>query len=274
MKYVPPLNALPGDEENDNRSYWNADPNGLNEAAQQGAYPSAAFFNALLGEVMNVITGAGLAPDQADLTQLHTAISQMISDGQSTYDIATEAMAIAGVDNEDIMTALRVKQAIDARLESITLGTKTTLSGTAVDFTGIPAGVKQVNVMFKEVSTTGTDRLTVQLGSAGGFETSNYYGATQTDGVTGTPWSNGCVAVQNLNNGGGVLYSGLMILSLMDAASNLWAINSNCSRYDVPRAYYGAGHKQLAGVLDRIRITTSAGSNTFDEGEVNISWEA
>ena len=38
-------------------------------------------------------------------------------------------------------------------------------------------------------------------------------------------------------------------------------------------ASYGAGLKTLSGTLDRIRITTVNGTDTFDAGSINIMYE-
>jgi len=46
-------------------------------------------------------------------------------------------------------------------------------SGTSIDFTSIPSGVKRITVMFNGVSTSGTSNTQVQIGS-GSVETSGY----------------------------------------------------------------------------------------------------
>lgn len=79
MEYTPPLNALPGDEEDDNRSYWDADPAGESVALRQGAFPPSTPFEAVQREIVNVIDEAGLTPDGGDLTQLHQAIEAIIA---------------------------------------------------------------------------------------------------------------------------------------------------------------------------------------------------
>jgi hypothetical protein len=35
---------------------------------------------------------------------------------------------------------------------------------------------------------------------------------------------------------------------------------------------FGSGSKSLSAVLDRVRITTTSGSPTFDNGEINIAY--
>jgi len=47
-------------------------------------------------------------------------------------------------------------------------------SGTSIDFTSIPSGVKRITVMFSGVSTNGTSLIQVQIGDSGGIETTSY----------------------------------------------------------------------------------------------------
>ena len=57
----------------------------------------------------------------------------------------------------------------------LVMGTlQATTSGTSIDFTGIPSGVRRINLMLNVVSTNGTDSFFVQIGDAGGIENSGY----------------------------------------------------------------------------------------------------
>jgi len=57
----------------------------------------------------------------------------------------------------------------------ITLATEQpSTSGTSIDFTGIPAGTKRITIMFVDVSTSGVSKPYLQLGDAGGIETTGY----------------------------------------------------------------------------------------------------
>ena len=64
----------------------------------------------------------------------------------------------------------------------LNLGTKTTTSGTAIDFssgdgTGIPSWAKKITVMLNGVSTNGNGSVTIYLGANGSLETSGYAGS-------------------------------------------------------------------------------------------------
>ena len=64
-------------------------------------------------------------------------------------------------------------------------------SGTSIDFTGIPSGVKRITVMFNGVSTSGTSILLIQGGTSsgnnpsGGQVKSSFGGLVTTSGYNG-----------------------------------------------------------------------------------------
>lgn len=78
MKYIPPLNWMPGDELDEDRSHWNAVPESGITAEREGSYPSAIGFEAVQREIVNAIVAAGLTPDDEDYTQLAAAIPLLI----------------------------------------------------------------------------------------------------------------------------------------------------------------------------------------------------
>lgn len=148
-------------------------------------------------------------------------------------------------------------------------------SGTSIDFTGIPNGVKRITIMFVGVSTNGTSNMVVQIGDAGGIENTGYVskavgiGTSTISAVTGSTAALILTPVQ----GAGTTFSGQMILSLEDSSDNTWVslhtIRDSASDFIA----WGAGDKALSAVLDRVRITTAGGSDTFDTGAINISFE-
>ena len=154
----------------------------------------------------------------------------------------------------------------------ITLGTAVaTTSGTSIDFTGIPAGVKRITVMLNGVSTNGTSSPLIQLGDSGGVETSSYTSmasrggnssvltATSTSGfLLSDSWSSSNQA------------TGTIGFNLQDS-SNTFVVSG--AQTDPIDPLWQQGSKSLSGTLDRIRLTTVTGTNTFDAGSVNISWE-
>jgi hypothetical protein len=151
---------------------------------------------------------------------------------------------------------------------SIQSGTSVTASGTSVDFTSIPSWVNRVTVMFRNISTNGSSLVQVQLGS--GSVTSSGYNSSAYTNTTRT--STGSALL--IDGQGNALYirSGMMTISNM--GSNIWVCSGSWS--DVTNGnitYFGGGSSALSGTLDRIRITTVNGTDTFDAGSINILYE-
>jgi len=160
----------------------------------------------------------------------------------------------------------------------ITLGTMVSLSGTAVDFTGIPAGTKRITISLKEASLSGGHNFILQLGDAGGIETSGYSGVCGGITASGNAWTateSSTYFPLNPFGHSPALHSGTITLTLMDSATNLWALSGNFSNTQ-PGGYAGmgvsGGYKALSATLDRIRLTNSS-SDTFDNGYANITYE-
>ena len=148
----------------------------------------------------------------------------------------------------------------------------TSTSGTAIDFTGIPSWVKRITVMLNGVSTSGTNNYMIQFGYSGGVETSGYAGSNSFTGAGGTGgaiFSTGLGIASSLTNVAN--YSGQVVLTLL--GSDIWVASSFISRADSAASFIGTTTKTMTGTLDRIRLTTVGGTDTFDAGSVNIMYE-
>jgi hypothetical protein len=144
-------------------------------------------------------------------------------------------------------------------------------SGTSIDFTGIPSWVKKITVMFNGVSTNGTNGFRFQIGS-GSVETSGYVGTSSVVGdgsVTGV-LASGTSGLDTWVIVAANLYHGQAVFLHM--GSNIWSLSVSLVSNE-PRAFFSAGTKTTSGVLDRLRITTTGGTNTFDAGSINILYE-
>jgi hypothetical protein len=151
----------------------------------------------------------------------------------------------------------------------ITSGTAVaSTSGTSIDFTSIPSWVKRVTVMFNGVSTNGTSNLLVQLGDSGGIENTGYVAGCVNVGSSNTSNTSGFLVnfiVTAATTSSGAIY-------LTTLGSNVWVAAGNLNRSDgVPIMF--AGNKTLSDTLDRVRITTANGTDTFDAGSINILYE-
>jgi hypothetical protein len=144
-------------------------------------------------------------------------------------------------------------------------------SGTSVNFTSIPSWVKRITVILNGVSTNGTSDLLVQLGDLDGVETTSYVSLAKSisTGVSGTTSGTTGFAVTN-STAAATLYSGNIVINLQ--GSNTW-VSSAILNDNVTFLYMSSGIKTLSATLDRVRITTVNGTDTFDAGSINILYE-
>jgi hypothetical protein len=139
-------------------------------------------------------------------------------------------------------------------------------SGTSIDFTGIPAGVRRITVMFRGVSTSGTSNWLVQIG-AGSFVSSGYSsGASSGTSTVATTTS---TAGFNIRVGGASdTVNGLMTITNITGTDWVSSHSAGGNAF-----WVGGGNLALGGTLDRVRITTVNGTDTFDAGSINILFE-
>jgi len=144
-------------------------------------------------------------------------------------------------------------------------------SGTSIDFTGIPSWVKRVTVMFNEVSGSGTSPKLVQLG-AGSIATSGYASTALQHNANASSAGSGSSTAGLIvySPQAADLLSGLMTIVLV--SNNTWVASVTYKQSTV-LVGYGGGSVTLSGTLDRVRITTVNGTDTFDAGSINILME-
>ena len=148
-------------------------------------------------------------------------------------------------------------------------------SGTAIDFTGIPSWVKRITVMLNQVSTNGSSNFIAQLGS-GSVTTSGYKSYVSITGasnvVTGSQYTTG-LGVDAGTGSASTTRTGLATFCLLTGST--WAQAFQMGFWNGSTAYtvQGGGTIALSGTLDRIRLTTVNGTDTFDAGSINIMYE-
>jgi hypothetical protein len=153
----------------------------------------------------------------------------------------------------------------------ITSGTsQASTSGTSIDFTSIPSWVKRITVMFNGVSLSGTANPLVQIG-AGSVTSSGYISSSAAVAGAGSTGMVTSTAGFILNSSTAAnTNSGHMVITLV--SSNIW-VSSHSAKYSTTFCMFGGGDVTLSGTLDRVRITTSNGTDTFDAGSINILYE-
>lgn len=145
-------------------------------------------------------------------------------------------------------------------------------SGTSIDFTGIPSWVKRVTVVFNGVSTNGTSFINLQIGTSSGVETSGYLSQANTfDSGPGGSFATSGFSLTELS---AAAYNWTGVIPICLVGANLWVTSGVISTASgSPAVTIFGGTKTLAGTLDRVRITTGNGTDTFDAGSINILYE-
>jgi hypothetical protein len=205
-----------------------------------------------------VIAGAGLA----------TGSATMPSNATITVTAASSAETIAGTSTTTVVTPAGFAAGVVAAIAAarVTTAAVASTSGTAITFTGLPSTVRRITVMFNAVSTTGTDAKIVQLGTASGLIATGYKSEAFSQGASS-----------------GVITSGFVMNSLSAAASifgkmeivkmdtGVWVESHGISTGSNGQA--GGGGLTGAGTIDRIAVTTTGGTDTFDAGSISIMYE-
>jgi len=186
--------------------------------------------------------------------------------GDTSGSVSLTVPAVAGTNTATV-------PAQTGTLQMLGSGTAVTASGTSIDFTGIPSWVKRITVMFSGVSTNGTSPVQVQIGS-GSVTTTGYsvYNAVfgNAPSITITAYTSG-FGLYAATAAATYLYTGNLILT--NITGNTWVGTAVLNRGDTTAVLNVSGSIALSGAIDRVRITTVNGTDTFDAGTINILYE-
>ena len=191
-------------------------------------------------------------------------MASLVLTGDTSGQVTIAAPAVAGT-NTLTLQAATATNAVN------TLGTAVSpTSSTSIDYTSLPSWVKKITVTFQGVSSNSSSLWLLQLGTSSGVTTSGYLGrAAGISGSAFSAYSAGFTLLTDSTNGA-ILHGLVQIVTL---GSNNFAMNGILSRSDGGNLYLSGGSIALAGALDRVRITTVNGTDTFDAGSVNILYE-
>ena len=155
----------------------------------------------------------------------------------------------------------------------------TTITVVGVDFLSIPSWAKRVTVILAGFSTSGTSPYLIQLGTSSGVASSGYVGnnnsiatGSSAPGATLALSSGFALTVDATRTTAASVYTGSTIFTLV--SGTLWVgIGTGTSDVASGTMFGVSGTKTLAAALDRVRITTVGGTDTFDAGSINILYE-
>ena len=144
-----------------------------------------------------------------------------------------------------------------------------TTSGTSVAITGIASGVKLIIVMLNNVSSASGGDFKLQMGTAGGLETSSYDTKgldIQSSTGTHTDATDGWLIEEQ--TGGGCSFTGQIFLTLQDASTNHWVGTGNFQN-GISYGFTG-GDKALSAELTQLALLSAS---TFDAGTINVLYQ-
>jgi hypothetical protein len=199
-------------------------------------------------------------------------MSSVVLSGDTSGSVTLTVPAIAGSNTVTVPagTGTMAVQGVSTNIVSGTAVAST--SGTSIDFTSIPSWVKRITVMFNGVSTNGSSNLQIQIG-AGSVATSGYVsgsgGAPTGNTITGATATSGYL-LTSFNNSSIAIY-GICQIDLIGA--NTWIESGTLNSPSGTSMWTNSGGIALSGTLDRVRITTVSGTNTFTAGSINILYE-
>jgi hypothetical protein len=219
----------------------------------------------------NLITAGNGTNNGLAITSDNTgALNILTGSGSGTAAISIDSSQnVTMASNLSVTGTLTATNGITGSLKSATAQAST--SGTSIDFTSIPSGVKRITVMFSAVSLSSTANLLVRGGVGGAIDDAGYASASIGSNGAGSGGISSSTSGYIMRlAGAGASCSGHMVLTLL--GSNTW-VSSHSGTYDASTiCIVGGGTNTFSGTLDTIRITTTS-TDTFDAGSINILYE-
>jgi hypothetical protein len=241
-------------------------------------------------------SGSGVATTQgsagifvADGTDVFAAAggSSGSTDSFKTISVSgqSDVVADSGTDVLNLVAGTNITITTDASTDSITiessgggggsisLGTPTaSTSGTSINYASIPSGTKEITINFVGVSTNGSSNILIQIGDSGGIETTGYLSSgTFLAGTIFSTTSTSGFVIQT--SSAADVRHGSVTLRLVDSTNFTWVASGVLCKTDAAVTIQVSGSKSLSAELDRVRITTDGGTDTFDAGVVNIMYQ-
>lgn len=199
-------------------------------------------------------------------------MSSVVIAGDVSGSVTLQAPSVAGSTTLTLpSTSATIATNVNGDLYPLVSGTAVaSTSGTSITFTGIPSWVKRITVMFNGVSTNGTSVMQVQLG-AGSVTTSGYLSGASIIAGTSVNSASYTAGFGTYSNAAADTRTGHLIIT--NISSNVWVASGVLNIAGSNNTIQFAGNITLPSTLDRIRITTVNGTDTFDAGSINILYE-
>ena len=154
---------------------------------------------------------------------------------------------------------------------NLTRGTAAaTTSGTDVDFTSLPTGIRKITLVLDAVSINATNNVFVRLSTGGTFATTGYESQAMRiqDAASSASVTDTTQFVIINNDNAARLWTGSF--TWHNITGNTWVMSGSCNSDGTARAMVSGGVVTLGGTLDGLRMRTTG---AYDNGQVNIIYE-
>jgi len=193
-------------------------------------------------------------------------MASLVLSGDTSGSITVATPAVAGSNTQTLA-------AVTGTLAPIVSGTAITLTNqTAPDFTNIPSWVKRITIVLNGVSANATGAWLLQIGDAGGYETSGYAGTV--DSWAASPnaalWPGTGFRLNQSTTTAATVTNAIATLVLL--GSNTWVFQYVGGNTNAAALNLSAGAKTLSDTLTQIRLYVD-GTIQFDAGTINILYE-
>jgi len=193
-------------------------------------------------------------------------MASLVLSGDTSGSITVAAPAVAGSNTQTLVAAT-------GTLAPLISGTAVTLTNqTAPDFTSIPSWVKRITIVLNGVSANATGAWLLQIGDAGGYETSGYAGSGDSwaSAPNASLWSGSGFRLNQTTTTAATVTNGIATLVLL--GSNTWVFQFVGGNTNAGALNLSAGAKTLSDTLTQIRLYVD-GTIQFDAGSINILYE-
>ena len=219
---------------------------------------------------LNILDGATLTTTELNFVDGVTSSIQTQLDAKAANTTQAEATWETGTSTtETIVSPAKVAAAIAAQVSSgWTESAVQNVTGLSnVNFTSLPSGLTEIEILFYRVSANVGLQTGVQLSVGGSFVTSGYQGEAQSQGTIYTSPNN----LTFILTPDSVGVSGAM--RLYRFTSNTWISDHNLGGTNGSTTAgnsWGGGSIALGGTLDGLRLR--ADPQTYDAGQVKIRY--
>jgi hypothetical protein len=210
------------------------------------------------------------------LTLTHNGTTLILPTGASITTEAGDACLVVSENGTDNVRVPWYQRKDGRALAQWTYGSQVaTTSGTTVELTtAIPAGATEIEILFNGVSTdTANQPPLIQLGDAGGYETSSYVGigaSIDSANAVETAVTDGFSAARPGIWAAANVLSGVVQLVRWATDEHIWVASGTLS--SATEIHWVSGIKTTSEALTSIRLNTTGGTATFDAGESRIRY--